>query len=880
MNKKCYQVTSLSLSMSIWLLVPLVLCDVEFDPFQTADNSLFSFSSGTTIGFWSVDYPGEQCSTSQSYTISSESSLLYTQFRADTGTYTTQKYLGQCPVNDNYQSYRYSPYSGQAGKVNDPFFYCESDKYVPLNSFTTKAYSGDQTCTFGIRLGTGKRGILSETQSLSSGFETSFKFIVYSNHDRDTFGKLSSTTDPVISMMLYKTVSKQVLVNIYPQGTADLVYTVSGTSTTLVTSKSTAKLNVVDGMHTVKVIYSADPKTLKGGNLFPQPSTWDYMSDWSETRTGEISVFIDDMLILNTFVNIPDLLGLNSLTGTTSSTSKPGLAKIGFKAGTSIGVIVNYWKFQSFDLCRSSVSVSCGITGEAVIGRFLLKNVGKHSVNIEYLSGLYERDGRSIICSGGGSIDWDSSNSYFMGCERYIEITESVQQIVFTSGIRTLTVTSDRFLYTGITSTEQTASGNSAKKRSSLEYCIKEDPTDSRGFIFGFCDCSYCATSFQMMKAYGSKNSECLARLGNTCNCFEVSSLTWSTSASISLDLTEMATCTDCKFDSHCNYMLKTATCNQDSAVVTLGNPMTPDPTSPGFSDRIIDNGLVTSGKVKGDTCDCGDEIPGSYLTVSGTQQTFNAHLLRNLIGSKSDCIACLVKYSSSLCEDICGPKTSIKLATLPSGENCATCAFSSPKFQELTILQQTDLKECFKTAVRNSADPWVYCNSLALSTTSNTMDTTKLFSGLATHFLVECPSRNFGTYGAVCVPNVAGGLSSDSDYSVISETSAKSSFLWQGDTQMCINSNCELVGISACSTDACICGNTVCPIGINSRYPGISIPCSGNGICRTSGSCKCRPGYSGLNCQTHCESAGGCCATDDDCPYGKQCSSSTLVCS
>eukprot|EP00397_Hematodinium_sp_SG-2012_P000265 GEMP01000265.1.p1 GENE.GEMP01000265.1~~GEMP01000265.1.p1 ORF type:complete len:2395 (+),score=414.98 GEMP01000265.1:1046-7186(+) len=72
------------------------------------------------------------------------------------------------------------------------------------------------------------------------------------------------------------------------------------------------------------------------------------------------------------------------------------------------------------------------------------------------------------------------------------------------------------------------------------------------------------------------------------------------------------------------------------------------------------------------------------------------------------------------------------------------------------------------------------------------------------------------------------------------------------------------------------------CPVGSSRFYPGVPVPCSGQGACLRSptgehfskGSCLCIPGYSGDACQYHCSeiSASGCCLSDNDCREGTSC--------
>jgi len=77
------------------------------------------------------------------------------------------------------------------------------------------------------------------------------------------------------------------------------------------------------------------------------------------------------------------------------------------------------------------------------------------------------------------------------------------------------------------------------------------------------------------------------------------------------------------------------------------------------------------------------------------------------------------------------------------------------------------------------------------------------------------------------------------------------------------------------------------CPTGSNRFFPGVPVPCSGQGVCLrmqwgpTAGRCQCQPGYSGPACEDHCSelSSYGCCEVDDDCPELFHCNPTTKAC-
>ncbi len=160
------------------------------------------------------------------------------------------------------------------------------------------------------------------------------------------------------------------------------------------------------------------------------------------------------------------------------------------------------------------------------------------------------------------------------------------------------------------------------------------------------------------------------------------------------------------------------------------------------------------------------------------------------------------------------------------------------------------------------------------------TEDFAAIYVGMLTHFVAECPGRPVtspGTAsnpGGVCMPYYGFNLYSPNTTVV---KMLRTSGNWP-DTYQCLNSQCQLVSKATCtsSSDTCVCYDT-CPLGYPD-YPfklaSVQVPCSGRGMCRSSGVCVCVHGYLLPNCQTHCLDAdGGCCASNADCPTGTSCS-------
>lgn len=108
----------------------------------------------------------------------------------------------------------------------------------------------------------------------------------------------------------------------------------------------------------------------------------------------------------------------------------------------------------------------------------------------------------------------------------------------------------------------------------------------------------------------------------------------------------------------------------------------------------------------------------------------------------------------------------------------------------------RNQLKECAYSAINAGSDPWIACQDLATTLPPLFENTTELFNGVATHFLTECPGRDFTEVGAVCAPNMLARDSMPSQ--VLSRLSAMNNTVWN-DGLECINAMCELVSSSNC---------------------------------------------------------------------------------
>ena len=87
--------------------------------------------------------------------------------------------------------------------------------------------------------------------------------------------------------------------------------------------------------------------------------------------------------------------------------------------------------------------------------------------------------------------------------------------------------------------------------------------------------------------------------------------------------------CTECKYDSHCqlfnpgSYCLYEVKLHPDGTKPRIGNPTLTMPNSYGFTTWNRDNGQVTDGVIKGDSCHCDNKhyLDGESAAVVASQQ-------------------------------------------------------------------------------------------------------------------------------------------------------------------------------------------------------------------------------------------------------------------
>ena len=229
-------------------------------------------------------------------------------------------------------------------------------------------------------------------------------------------------------------------------------------------------------------------------------------------------------------------------------------------------------------------------------------------------------------------------------------------------------------------------------------------------------------------------------------------------------------------------------------------------------------------------------------------------------------CINCLYDTTKTEldCESICEiyKTENIYLNHYPSaGYQCTSCILSSEYLQALKQINKKNYNKILNCIIDNSNS--FYHSCIPIITKLN-YQANQIFSGLITHFKVECPSKNFNDYGSICIPFY--GFNAISEFTLIYKKTSNNK-QWE-DKYQCLNENCENVSKDDCSNNnyICVCYDS-CPYGKNYFFNEIEIPCSGRGTCTKDGICICDYGFVGNNCEKHC-SESACCEEDNDCIY------------
>lgn len=183
------------------------------------------------------------------------------------------------------------------------------------------------------------------------------------------------------------------------------------------------------------------------------------------------------------------------------------------------------------------------------------------------------------------------------------------------------------------------------------------------------------------------------------------------------------------------------------------------------------------------------NEPLGDYLTLRGYVQEFIVFPRRTLQTNFDDCKSCLHLYDHVHCLHQCGNPDLVPYLHWPAGQACSTCIFAGNRMHEMNLQQTEIVKDCVYQAIRNSQDPWVACDAVALEHSGSVA--LDLFNGVSTHFLSECPGRGFNDVGAVCVPNLYAMQAFP--LQVLSRMAAINDTVWGTELQ-CLNAVCEIV--------------------------------------------------------------------------------------
>jgi hypothetical protein len=385
----------------------------------------------------------------------------------------------------------------------------------------------------------------------------------------------------------------------------------------------------------------------------------------------------------------------------------------------------------------------------------------------------------------------------------------------------------------------------------------------------GYCDCRYCLKLFDLAKAYSVNDiSTCINLFGKECSCFEQSNVDVNGNGFV---YQTYSICTECKYDSQCSSNLKLAYCNRSIYTNIISQPVVISPDNLNNINYSLDFGRVTDGRIFGDYCNCNyfDRINYPYISLNGNRFTYDFYYFPLFFQNQffKDCVMCLYDttqtindcYNNSYCLQY---KTSnLDYYTYPGGgNNCRSCVYSGELLQTLYYTDRDSYEAIVNCINKSKNNFFTNCNNLIESLS---YDPSKIFIGLISNFRVECPGRDYLTYGSVCNPWY--GFNNYSKFTLAYKKTANNT-QWEDNFQ-CMNESCEPVSKINC-TGSCVCYDT-CSLG-NVNFPifnqNITVPCSGNGICTING-CICDWGYLLPDCLYHCSNMpGGCCINDDDC--------------
>ena len=449
----------------------------------------------------------------------------------------------------------------------------------------------------------------------------------------------------------------------------------------------------------------------------------------------------------------------------------------------------------------------------------------------------------------------------------------------------------------------------------------------------GYCDCRICERILDIQKAYATfdYHSLCIDKFSFFCNCFDISKLTkdstllqdnsypnsnidnnmYYNTNSNNIKFLRINICTACKYDSHCKSNIKNSTCdlNQKKSIynldlnnIYLGNPLSKTIELEDFIDFSRDNNRVSNGLIKFSNCICTNYCDNNISqldNISFDINEYSVYVLNNNLNSAisfdfKKCYNCLTNFYKT--EESCNFEycskfevKGINYYTYPfGGIQCNRCFFSGEFFQALNKIDKLkgqEIIDCINK--KNFNNPIKNCDKV---TKSLGYEESLLFSGVITHYRVECPNNqnsiNNINNNIICVPWL--GVKNNSNVNNIIkkvnfdiESSYNTIPQWNSVFE-CVNSMCLPSTEKDCfsNNEKCICHN-YCPVGksqdFNYHYSGYSsrseintdifVPCSGRGYCTYKRLCICDFGYYGHNCSKHCSSV-GCCKTDNDCLF------------
>ncbi|CEM39928.1 unnamed protein product [Vitrella brassicaformis CCMP3155] len=552
----------------------------------------------------------------------------------------------------------------------------------------------------------------------------------------------------------------------------------------------------------------------------------EWLDSWARGDLGLLIVTVDEIEVLRVPVdinNIADPNPGNTLTATSSQGGDllpdekgPGRSYVGFTGACGspecFAVDILSWQFTETRACPASNITSCESTSSDPLDEKIhIQNAARKEIRIAaHFEGAPPLDG--VTCKG-GEVSWDPLHPYWLGCVREVRFPASTAALWVTDGEgQRKEVIQDAFIL------NKAGKGSLFQSKSETQWCVTEHATDPMRFYFGHCSCEKCVRYFDLQKLYvNGYQYDCALRYGTTCRCFETSNMTWDFGASLPDTFQKHTLCTGCKYNSHCNLILPFGTCRART-MYRIGNPLTPTPSNFGIDPsspyrwgrdpvRTPEGGLylddvtglpsfrAPDGYIWGDDCDCSTGT--LYPSTRNLSQTLNVFPERTVTADRPDCYSCLEQYPEGDCALDCGVPLAVPLLHYPDGAACSTCLLAGINMEELTLLQKDQVYDCVSRAIGDGIDPWTHCETEILTNTG--FPVTRLFSGLATHYLAECPGRPFPIYGALCAPNMLSNtVPSLINDAILSKFSATNGTVWS-DEMACLNSICEFTSREAC---------------------------------------------------------------------------------